>query len=529
MQYKHFGVMLDCSRNAVIKVETLKKIIDTLVKIGYNTVELYTEDTYEVKGEPYFGYMRGRYSAIEIKEIDAYARERGVELIPCVQTLAHLETIFRWEEYEPILDVNDIFLIDEERTYILIENIFKSLSENFTSRKVNIGMDEAHLVGLGKFLDKHGFKDRYEILLRHLNRVVKIAEKYGFTPHMWSDMFFRLLTGGTYYAKGVSIPENVRKLVPEKVELAYWDYYTKDGELYDEMFRAHKEFGRKIWFAGGAWTWSGFAPINTFALDTMREALRSVRKYGIENVMLTVWGDNGGECSFFSALPTLYAIRQYADGNFDEESIRRGFKHTLGYEYDDFMLLELPNQAAKPYGCDNAANVQITKRMMFNDPFLGIWDRLAKSCEGIDYADYAKRLSEATTRVGEYAYIFEALSKCCDVLGQKTFLGLRTREAYQQGNLAELKTLCKEYQTTIESIEAFYCSFKVMWDKEKKPFGWETQALRFGGLLQRLKECKHVLEDYVAGRIERIDELEEPLLEKSARTWKFQQCVPGIL
>lgn len=60
-QYKHFGVMIDSSRNAVLKVSAVKKLIDSLQKMGYNTLELYTEDTFEVEGEPYFGYLRGRY------------------------------------------------------------------------------------------------------------------------------------------------------------------------------------------------------------------------------------------------------------------------------------------------------------------------------------------------------------------------------------------------------------------------------------------------------------------------------------
>ncbi len=38
----------------------------------------YTEDTYEVDGEPFFGYMRGRYTKAEMKEIDAFAEELGV-------------------------------------------------------------------------------------------------------------------------------------------------------------------------------------------------------------------------------------------------------------------------------------------------------------------------------------------------------------------------------------------------------------------------------------------------------------------
>lgn len=51
--------MLDCSRNAVPSVDSLKKWIDITTDLGYNTLLLYTEDTYEVDGNPYFGYRRG--------------------------------------------------------------------------------------------------------------------------------------------------------------------------------------------------------------------------------------------------------------------------------------------------------------------------------------------------------------------------------------------------------------------------------------------------------------------------------------
>ena len=70
--YKYFGTMLDCSRNAVMKPEAVKKFIDYLAKMGYNMLELYTEDTYRPEGEPYFGYLRGGYTGAEIREIDPH-------------------------------------------------------------------------------------------------------------------------------------------------------------------------------------------------------------------------------------------------------------------------------------------------------------------------------------------------------------------------------------------------------------------------------------------------------------------------
>ncbi len=227
MNLRRLGVMLDCSRNAVMKPCTVKKYIDILSSLGYNTLMLYTEDTYQVENEPYFGHLRGRYSQEELKDIDCYAKEKGIELIPCIQTLAHLKHIFRWREYGGIKDCNDILLADDDKTYALIDNMFKSLSVSFTSRTVNIGMDEAHMLGRGKYLDKNGLKDRFEIIIGHLNKVAQIAEKYGFKICMWGDMFLggdlfvRMMSGSPYEDCELQAVKQRKALVPKNVEIIY--------------------------------------------------------------------------------------------------------------------------------------------------------------------------------------------------------------------------------------------------------------------------------------------------------------------
>lgn len=72
-RFNRFGIMFDMSRNAVMKPEMVKKYIDILSITGYNSLMLYTEDTYEIEGEPYFGYNRGKYTIDELKDIDRYA------------------------------------------------------------------------------------------------------------------------------------------------------------------------------------------------------------------------------------------------------------------------------------------------------------------------------------------------------------------------------------------------------------------------------------------------------------------------
>ena len=510
MQYNHFGVMLDCSRNGVMKPEQIKKFIDILVKIGYNCVGLYMEDTYEIEGEPLFGYLRGRYTKEELRDLDEYAKGKGVELIPYVQTLAHLNGLAKNWQKSYLFDNGNILLCDDERTYEFIDKMFAALSQSFSTRTINIGMDEAFMLGRGKYLDKHGFVPRFDILTKHLSRVNEIAQKYGFQPQIWSDMLFRIMNGGGYYGKGLHIPKEVYEKIPENVELAYWDYYTKDLPTYDDMFAAHFETGRKVWFAGGAWCWRGFAPFNQYTLSSMKPAMQSVIKYNVQDVMITLWGDNGKECSFFSVLPALYTVRQYADGNFNEQRIKDGFKEIFAIDYDDFCALDLPNLAPKFDFNDYPKNP--CKCLTYQDPFQGLHDADVAAEGHIPYEKYAQKLVQVAPRLGEFGYLAENMADLCYFLALKAEIGNRTRNAYRSDNRGALVQIVKDYALMIARLQRFYRSLYVVWHKENKDFGWEVQDIRLGGLERRLKTCKRVLEEYLKGERDRIEELEEDIL-----------------
>ena len=114
--FERNGLMLDCSRNAVFTVEKIKSILQTLARLGMNVLMLYTEDTYEVEKEPYFGIYRGRYTRDELREIDSYASVLGIELVPCIQTLAHLHNALKWPEMEEVRDSADILQVGKEET-----------------------------------------------------------------------------------------------------------------------------------------------------------------------------------------------------------------------------------------------------------------------------------------------------------------------------------------------------------------------------------------------------------------------------
>ena len=509
--YSSFGVMIDMSRNAVMTVPALKSFITRLKRYGYNTVMLYTEDTYEVEGLPYFGYLRGRYTQDELAEIDAFCESVGVELIPCIQTLAHLNAYVRWGKCR--FDIDDILLADDGSTYELIDKFISTARESFRSKRIHIGMDEAWKLGRGKHLDEFGLEKPSEIMKRHLDRVIQICRKYGFEPLIWSDMLFRSWNDNAYYIVKTDMPEDIKSSLPSGVSAVYWDYYHINEESYDDMLFNHKQLTRDVWFAGGAWSWSGMVPHNSYTLKTMLPALRSAKKHKVKNVFFTLWGDDGGECSHFSQLPALFYLAEYAKGNTDEELIKAKFKRMFGIDFDDFMKLDLPNRIGGVSGRENPS-----KYMLYCDPFVGYLDYTVKEGAGECYKQYASELYEVAKKSRKYGYLFRTEALLCEVLYLKYELGSRTRRAYKSGDRQELLRLANEdYSRLPALIRSLYKSYRAQWLRENKAFGFEIQDIRLGGLAHRIESCRGRLCDYLNGKIEGIEELEAEILPASAK------------
>ncbi len=504
---KRSGVMIDCARNAVMNVAAVKRYIVYLALLGYDYLELYVEDCLKVDDEECFGYMRGAYAKEEIREIDAYAQLFGIELIPCIQTLAHYNQLFAHPEYADIRDKEDTLLIGEDKTYELIENILKTVGECFTSRNINIGMDEAHNAGRGRYYDKYGYVDKYGLLIEHLKKVIALCKKYGFRPSMWSDMVFKAAFGGTYYVSEKHFPKGFLDDLPEDIRFIYWDYYHNKREDYDNMFRLHAEMKRETGFAGGIWTWRGFTPYNEYTEITMRPALDACRNNGVTDVLMTMWGDNGGECSRFSVLSSLvFVAEKIANGEVDYGRISRITELISGYAYEDFLKLDLPNNLS---GHKVEINVNPSKYLLFSDPFVSFFDGFIKDDFEEKYARYYDILRKLAQKNNAFSPVFATQAALCKVLGNKAQLSVKLKKAYDEKNAAELKRLADKIDVIVRDVKEFYEAFKAQWNAENKSFGFEVQDIRIGGLILRLEHIKNVLIEYTEGRLPKIEALEE--------------------
>lgn len=539
--FSETGIMLDCSRNGVMTVAMVEEFIDLCAACGLNQIYLYMEDVYEIPEDPYFGAYRGRYSYEELKHLDGYGRSVGVELIPCIQTLAHLRTYLKWPQARALRDTSDILLAGGAETEAFVRAMIRNASKPFSTNKIHVGMDEAEMLGLGQYLRDHGYQERYGIMAEHLKMVLQICEEEHLQAMMWSDMFFRLMspTGGYY-----DIPKEAEFIqadqFPKDLELVYWDYYHHQEEAYEKNINLHLKITKDIRFAGGGWTWNGIAPNYQKAERTLQEGMMACRKKGIGKTMCTFWFDNGTETPVRTAVYSLlyYAQLCYHE-KVDREELDEWLQMLTGYGSSLYCLLDAFDS---PDGVmpENEAADNPSKFLLYQDVFVGIFDGQIR---GRDLGSYYGVLEEklhamkkeqihtdcryrSMTEVREY---YELLAR---LLKEKAMLGVELRDAYLCGEEGK-ETL----STFLERIERCICVAdqlkelrEQIWMRECKPFGYEVLDIRFGAIGVRLTSVKKRLQKYLSGEIERIEELEErPVLyNKSRAESAYPLCAAGF-
>ncbi|MDD5598539.1 MAG: family 20 glycosylhydrolase [Victivallaceae bacterium] len=514
-EFKTYGIMLDCSRNAVMTVAHFKKWLRRLALMGYNMAMLYTEDTYQLPGEPFFGYKRGPYTMAEMKEIDVYARALGIEMIACLQTLGHMEQILQWHNaYGKVRDTASVLLVDEDATYTLIDKMLAFWSEALSSRRIHIGMDETHDLGRGRFMDLYGYERGFDIFNRHFGKVEKMCEKYNLRPMIWSDMYFRMANPQqAYYDLGHDIPQDVVDMIPRHSDLVYWDYYHQDKQFYIDFIEKHREIGYEPLMGSGLWTWGRLWNDHEQDVKTVKPCLQACRETKLDEVFFTLWGDSGAFCEINSVLAGFcWAAELAYGGDENAERLEAQFRAIAGGSYKNHLT------AAKlgAHILKNAKEALTVGApfLLWDDPLLGIcWDSKLNTDPG--FVDKAVKLYDsicaelADQRDDNAAGDINHAWLYADFLRRKVAFRRDLLKAYESGDKAAMRSLAdKTLPEMLASCGAVTASIRKMWHKYFKPFGLEVLQIRQGGQLLRLEEAGKRINEYLDGVIASIPELE---------------------
>ena len=525
--FETMGLMLDCSRNAVMTVVQVKKWLRRMALSGYNMLMLYTEDTYELPGEPMFGYGRGAYTMAEVKAIDGYAARLGIEVIPCIQALGHLAQVLKWRNaYGAVRDTSSVVLVDEPQTYALIRKMLRFWSEAVRSRRVHIGMDETHDLGRGRYLDRFGHKRGFDIFNEHLAKVVQLCEEEGIESMIWSDMYFRMGSQrGDYYDVDSQVPDSVAAAIPRETELVYWDYYHTDEAFYREWIQRHRNMGFEPIMGSGVWSWGRFGYSHVYTEQTALPCIRACLKEGLKELFFTMWKDDGASVDFDSCLAgVLWAAQAaYNGGEVDDAAWDVRFSGVC--RADLAANLAIPGlDPAKEYG--DEVN---TRMLLWDDPLLGMYRRSLLARESwrdfspaAYYAGLAKELAAfaeqdtgeagSLTFAHQLAYTLSLKAAAYDEL--LAAYGGMDKEAL--ADLAETAI-----PALIAEVKTLWALHRAVWMTQNKAFGFEVQCVRYGGLLLRLEEVSMRIKQLLSGEIATVEELEVPVVPLPERMGRY--------
>ena len=496
------GAMLDVSSGSILTIEKTKEYISYMAAFGLNTFYFYIEDMYELEGYPQFGYMRGRFSVSQLQELDSFADSLGVEVIPYIQTLAHMQHYLRWREAGPVTDMPDTLLCGSEDTYRLIDKMAETMRKAFKTKRINVGLDETFNLGKGQYEKKFGKEDATSIFEKHLRRVVEICNKYDFQPQMWSDMLFVMRSkNGQYNDTDLDFGDEMSSYLPD-VDLTYWEYLVTDEDTYDKMLKKHKSFGKKVVFAGSVWTFLQFLPSYGVTFDATIPALKACIKNDIKEVFATLWGGDGAECPMFMSIAGLAIYSEYCYRSLDctLDDIKEVMEFVGEMSYDFAMLISK---------YDNLTGKKNQGRNIFYGDIF--WGPLGKD---FDYKDASKLYGDVLDSLKIVKSTNEDYNKLAKLLFE--ILKIKTplfyiRNPYNNKDIPALKNALADVERLKVLYKDLWTFHKLLWDKYCKIFGWEIHSSRYASILARLDYIADVLTKYIIGEIDAIEELEETL------------------
>jgi hexosaminidase len=294
------GVMLDISRDKIPTMETLYSLIDKFANWKINQLQLYTEHTFAYRNHPEVWATASPITAEQVLELDAYCKERFIDLVPNQNSFGHMHRWFEHDRYKPMAEAIEGFVAPngEFRKYSfslnpshpeslkLVDSLFDELLPNFSSRYFNVNCDETFDLGQGMSKALCEEKGIGQVYLDFLLEIYTRVKRRKLTMQFWGDII------GHY-------PNLVSQLPKDAIALE-WGYEAEHD--FPEKCAQFAESGIPFFVCPGTSAWNSIAGRTENAIGNIRSAVENGLKYGASGILNTDWGDRG----HWQTLPVSY-------------------------------------------------------------------------------------------------------------------------------------------------------------------------------------------------------------------------------
>jgi hypothetical protein len=227
-----------------------------------------------------------------------------------------------------------------------------------------------------------------------------------------------------------------------------------------------------------------------------------------------MWKDDGGECSIFSSITSLFIYAEACWGGIGEADLRakRRVEALTGMDPEALLNLEEINNlpGRLQYG-ERVANP--CKYILYENVLTGKFACHIPKGSGAHLEKQISWLRANAKKEGAYAYLFETLASLTDVLALKAEMSKRLVAAYKAEDRNAVRRIeTEEIPLLEEKIKEYHVAFREQWMRENKSFGFDVIDIRLGGLLAQLETTRRILKEWITGERQRIEELEAPRL-----------------
>lgn len=203
-------LMYECFRRMRLK-ETLS-LLDTASRLKLNTVLIELGDRFPFERHAVVS-SESSLTRDEVKQIVAFAEARGIECIPLLQSLGHLNYLLRHDEYADVREEHERrhqMCPSNDKSFRLFTELAEEFLEVFDGcKRMHIGADETRELGV---CERCAGRSKGELYAGHINKVCEWLSASGVTPILWDDML-------------CAHPDAMDAL-HESAAIMYWDYWT---------------------------------------------------------------------------------------------------------------------------------------------------------------------------------------------------------------------------------------------------------------------------------------------------------------
>lgn len=283
------------TRGRIPTLDSLKELADRLAAYKVNSLQLYVEHTFAFKEYAEINKGQEPLTAEEIRELDAYCRERFIDLVPSLSTFGHLYALLQSERYRHLCELEDyvpgshLWLermlhhtldASNPESLELVYSLIDQYLPLFSSRYFNICCDETFDLCHGR----NRGKDKAELYVRFVLAIISHVESKGRIAMLWGD----------------GILEHSERLpdISEKAVFLNWDYNRTPSE---ENVRKFARSGRTQIVCPGTWGWGRLLEYLPDSTGNIRSMAALGKTYGAYGLLNTNWGDYGHTCDPLNA------------------------------------------------------------------------------------------------------------------------------------------------------------------------------------------------------------------------------------